>query len=99
MEPSSYGPRRSDLVGLLGSAFALGFGTTQVLLDQLLAVEISRGGIAIIRERLSAALEHPAWQALEVARRQPVAYFDETGAPTGNADGGPLDGKHGWPWG
>ena len=99
MEPSRYGPRRSALVGLLGSAFALGFGTTEALLDQLLAVEISRGGIATIRERLSAALEHPAWQALEVARRQPVAYFDETGAPTGNADGSHLDGKRGWPWG
>ena len=98
VEPSRYGPRLSALVGLLGSAFPLSFGKTQALLDQLLGVEISRGAIAIIRERLSAALEHPAWEALEVARRQPVAYVDETGAPTGNADGGNPDGKRGWQW-
>ncbi|MFM7455741.1 MAG: transposase, partial [Vulcanococcus sp.] len=32
------------------------------------------------------------------ARRQPVAYVDETGAPTGNADGGNPKGKRGWQW-
>ncbi len=98
VEPSRYGPRLSALVGLLGSAFPLSFGKTQELLDQLLGVEISRGAIAIIRERFSAALEHPAWEALEVARRQPMAYVDETGAPTGNADGGNPGGKRGWQW-
>ena len=98
LEPSRYGPRLSALVGLLGSTFPLSFSKTQALLDQLLGVQISRGAIAIIRERLSAALEHPAWEALEVARRQPVAYVDETGAPTGNADGGKPDGRRGWQW-
>jgi transposase len=28
-----------------------------------------------------------------------VAYFDKTGVPTGNADGGNPDGKRGWQWG
>ena len=32
------------------------------------------------------------------ARQQPVAYVDETGAPTGNADGGNPTGKRGWQW-
>lgn len=37
-------------------------------------------------------------QALEAARQQPVAYVDETGAPTGNADGGNPSGKRRWQW-
>ena len=89
VEASPYGPRLSALVGLLaGGAFPLSFSKTQALLNQLLGVEISRGAIAAIRQRLSAALQHPVAEALQVARQQPVAYVDETGAPTGNADGG-----------
>ena len=98
VEASHYGPRLSALVGLLGSAFPLSFSKTQVLLDQLLGVEISRGAIAAIRQRLSAALADPMAEALEAARQQPVAYVDETGAPTGNADGGNPTGKRGWQW-
>jgi transposase len=98
VEPSRYGPRLSALVCLLGSAFPLSFGRTQALLDQLLGVEISRGAIASIRERLSAALQHPVAEALEAARQQPVAYVDETGAPTGNADGRNPGGRRGWQW-
>jgi transposase len=98
VEASHYGPRLSGLVGLLGSAFPLSFGRTQALLDQLLGVEISRGAIATIRARLSAALQQPMEEALEAARQQPVAYVDETGAPTGNADGGNPSGKRGWQW-
>jgi transposase len=98
VEASRYGPRLSALVGLLGSAFPLSFSKTQALLDQLLGVEISRGAIAAIRQRLSAALEHPTSEALQAARQQPVAYVDETGAPTGNADGGNPDGRRGWQW-
>jgi transposase len=98
VEPTRYGPRLSALVGLLGSAFPLSFGKTQALLNQLLAVEISRGAIAAIRQRLSAALQHPVTEALQVARQQPVAYVDETGAPTGNADGGNPNRKRGWQW-
>ena len=37
-------------------------------------------------------------QALAAARQQPVAYVDETGAPTGNADGNNPNGKRGWQW-
>jgi transposase len=85
-------------VGLLGSAFPLSFSTTQALLDQLLGVEISRGAIATIRQRLSAALEQPMQEALAFARQQPVAYVDETGAPTGNGDGNNPTGKRGWQW-
>jgi len=98
VEPSRYGPRLSALVGLLGSAFPLSFGRTQALLDQLLGVAISRGAIATIRSRLSATLEHPVEEALQVARQQPVAYVDETGAPTGNADGRNPEGRRGWQW-
>lgn len=98
VEPSRYGPRLSALVGLLGSAFPLSFSKTQALLDQLLGVEISRGAIARVRQRLSAALAQPMAEALDAARRQPVAYVDETGAPTGNADGGNPTGKRGWQW-
>ena len=98
VEPSRYGPRLSALVGLLGSAFPLSFSKTQALLDQLLGVEISRGAIATIRQRLSAALAQPMAEALQAARQQPVAYVDETGAPTGNADGGNPNGKRGWQW-
>ena len=98
VEASRYGPRLSALVGLLGSAFPLSFSKTQALLDQLLGVEISRGAIASIRERISATLEQPMQEALAFARQQPVAYVDETGAPTGNADGNNPTGKRGWQW-
>ena len=98
VEVSHYGPRLSALVGLLGSAFPLSFRKTQALLQQLVGVEISCSTIATIRRRLSAALEQPVLQAMAFARRQPVAYVDETGAPTGNADGGNPKGKRGWQW-
>ncbi|QPN71316.1 IS66 family transposase [Synechococcus sp. CBW1108] len=98
VELSRYGPRLSALVGLLGSAFPLSFSKTQALLQQLLGVEMSRGAIARVRQRLSAALAEPMAQALRAARQQPVAYVDETGAPTGNADGNNPTGKRGWQW-
>jgi transposase len=98
VEPNRYGPRLSALVGLLGSAFPLSFSKTQALLNQLLGVEISRGAIARVRQRLSAALAQPMAEALQAARQQPVAYVDETGAPTGNADGCNPNGKRGWQW-
>ena len=37
-------------------------------------------------------------QALAAARQQPVAYVDETGAPTGNSDPNNPTGKRGWQW-
>ena len=98
VEASPYGPRLSSLVGLLGSVFPLSFSKTQALLDQLLGVEISRGALAKVRKRLSAALAQPMQEALAFARQQPVAYVDETGAPTGNADGNNPTGKRGWQW-
>jgi len=106
VEASHYCPRLSALVGLLGSAFPLSFSKSQALLDQLLGVEYScgedfvynRGAIATIRQRLSAVLEQPMQKALAFARQQPVAYVDETGAPTGNADCGNPAGERGWQW-
>ncbi len=98
VEASHYGPRLSALVGLLGSAFPLSFSKTQALLQQLVGVKMSRGAIARVRQRLSAALAEPMAQALAAARQQPVAYVDETGAPTGNADGNNPTGKRGWQW-
>ena len=83
---------------LLGSAFPLSFRKTQALLDELLGVEISRGTIARVRQRLSAARNQPMQEALAFARQLPVAYMDETGAPTGNADGNNATGKSGWRW-
>ncbi len=68
VEATSYGPKLSALVGLLGSAFPLSFSKTQALLDQLLGVEISCGTIATIRRALSAALEQPMQEALDFAR-------------------------------
>ncbi len=37
-------------------------------------------------------------KALSFARRQPVAFVDETGAPTGNADGNNPCARRGWQW-
>ncbi len=85
-------------MGLLGSVFPLSFSKTQAMLDQLLGVQISRGAIAKVLERLSAALARPMQEALAFARQQPVAYVDEIGAPTGNADGNNPNGKRGWQW-
>ena len=98
VEASHYGPRLSALVGLLGSTFPLSFSKTQALLDQLLGIEISCGAMATIRKRISATLERPMQEALDFVRQQPVAYVDETGAPTGNSDGNNPTGKRGWQW-
>ncbi len=98
VETSPYGPRLSALVGLLGSAFPLSFSKTQALLDQLPGIEMSRGAIAQVRQRLSAVLAQPTAEALQAARQQPVAYVDETGAPTGNADGNNQTRRRGWLW-
>ena len=98
VEASHYGPRLSALVGLLGSAFPLSFSKTQALLQQLVGVEMSCGAIARVRQRLSSALAEPMAEALDAARQQPVAYVDETGAPTGNTDGNNPTGKRGWQW-
>ena len=98
VEESHYGSRLSALVGLLGSAFPLSISKTQALLDQLLGVSISHGAIDAIRKRLAACLEQPVAEALQAARQQPVVYMDETGAPTGNADGANPDGRRGWLW-
>lgn len=46
----------------------LSFGRTQTMLDKPLETEISRGAIATIRERMTAALEHPVTEALNVTR-------------------------------
>jgi hypothetical protein len=83
---------------MLGSAFPLSFSKTQALLEQLLGMTISRSVIAAIRKRLSAALQQPKTEDLEVARQQPIAYVDETGAPSGNPDGNNPNGKRGWHW-
>jgi len=83
VELSRYGPRLSALVGLLGSVFPLSFSKTQALLDQLLGVEISRGAIAAIRQRLSAVLDLPMAEALQAAQQQPVAYVQAGAAGSG----------------
>jgi transposase len=98
VESSRYGPRLSSLVALLGSAFPLSISKTQALLDQLLGIEMSRGTIVSICQRVSAALAQPTAEALQAARQQPVAYVDETGAPTGNADGNNPTRRRGWLW-
>ena len=38
------------------------------------------------------------YQALVAARQQPVAYVDETGAPTCIAEGNNPTGKRNWQW-
>jgi transposase len=98
VESSRYGPRLSSLVGLLGSAFPLSISKSQALQQQLLGLTISRGTIPTICQRLSAALAQPTAEALQAARQQPVADVDETGAPTGNADGRNPERKRGWLW-
>ena len=98
VEASRYGPKLSGLVGLLTGSFPLSFSKVQLLLDQLLGVEISRGALSDMRQRLSAALEPITSEAHQAALGQPVAYVDETGAPTGNADGCNPKGKRGWLW-
>jgi transposase len=86
------------LVGLLGSAFPLSVTKTQALLHKVLGVEISRGAIVAIRQRLRAVLDRLMAEAIQAAQQQPVAYVDETGAPTGNADGNNPDCKRVWLW-
>jgi transposase len=64
----------------------------------MLGMSISGGAIVAIRARLAGCLREPMEEALREARLQPVVCMDETGAPTGNADGGNPDGRRGWLW-
>jgi hypothetical protein len=61
----------------------LNFSNNLALLEQLLVVEMSYLAIGRGRQRLCSALAEPMAQALTAARLQPVAYLDETDAPTG----------------
>ena len=97
MEATRYGPRLSTLVGLLGSAFPLSISKTQELLHHS-GVSISSGAITTIPSRLAECLHQQVAEALQAARQQSVAYMDETGAPTGNADGNNPAGRRGWQW-
>jgi transposase len=69
---------------------------TSELLERWLGVSISCGAILAIRARLAACLREPMQEALREARLQPVVYMDETGTPTGNADGSNAVGRRGW---
>jgi len=98
VDVSRYGPRLSYLIALLGAAFPLSISRSQALLQQVLGVELSRASIVRSLQRVSAALEQPTTAAHRALQQQPVAYVDETGAPTGNADGNNPTGKRGWQW-
>ena len=51
-----------------------------------------------MRQMIIGELEAANSESHQPAQRQPVAYADETGAPTGNADGGNAKGRRGWLW-
>ena len=98
VDVSRYGPRLSSLIALLSAAFPLSISRSQALLQQVLGVELSRASIVRSLQRVSAALEQPTTAAHRALQQQPVVYVDETGAPTGNADGRNPTGKRGWLW-
>ena len=98
VDVSRYGPRLSSLIALLGAAFPLSISKSQALLQQVLGVTLSRASIVRSLQRVSAALEQPTTAAHRALRQQPVVYVDETGAPTGNADGRNPTGRRGWLW-
>jgi hypothetical protein len=98
VETSGYGSRLSSLVGLLGCVYHLSHRKVQGLLDQVLSITISTGAINAIRCRLSAALAPPVAEAEAEIRLEGVAHVDETGGPTGNADGNNPQGRRGWLW-
>jgi transposase len=98
VDVSRYGPRLSSLIALLGAAFPLSISKSQALLQQVLGVTLSRASIVRCLQRVSAALEQPTTAAHRAMQQQPVVYVDETGAPTGNADGRNPTGKRGWLW-
>ena len=98
VEVSRYGPRLSSLIALLSAAFPLSISRSQTLLQQVLGVELSRASIIRSLQRVSAALEQPTTAAHRALQQQPVVYVDETGAPTGNADGRNPTGRRGWLW-
>ncbi len=98
LEVSRYGPRLSSLIALLGAAFPLSIRKSQALLQQVLGVKLSRASIVRSLQRVSAALEQPTTAAHRALQQQPVVSVDETGAPTGHADGRNPTGKRGWLW-
>jgi transposase len=98
VDVSRYGPRLSSLIALLGAAFPLSISKSQALLQQVLGVTLARASIVRSLQRMSAALEQPTTAAHRALQQQPVVYVDETGAPTGNADGRHPTGRRGWLW-
>ncbi|MFP4475778.1 MAG: IS66 family transposase [Desulfatibacillaceae bacterium] len=77
-EGTGYGPRLSALVAQLSGVYGESRETVQDLIQSVLGLHISTGGIQRIIDRASAAIE-PVYEAIaDEARNAPVNHVDET---------------------
>ena len=81
MEATSYGPKLSGLVSLLGVAFPLGFPQDPSTVAQQLGVKISCRKIATIRRALSTDLGQLMIETIAFDHQQTLVYVDEAGTP------------------
>ena len=84
------GPRLTALVAYLKGACHASYSTIRKFLRDLVGVEISRGHLANLINKVSEALDEPYQTLLENLPRQAILNVDETGHPEG--------GERWWTW-
>lgn len=96
--PSSYGDRLAAVVAWLSGEHRQSHRMVQSLLLTLFGLEVSRGSINRLRQRVSDAVASPVEQAQEYVQTQDVVHSDETGFAQGNGDGLNPNKTKGWLW-
>ena len=95
---SSYGDRLAAVVGWLSGEHRQSHRMVKSLMATLFSVELSRGSINRLRQRVSEAVEEPVGQAHQYVQGQEVVHSDETSFCQGNGDGANPKETKGWLW-
>jgi transposase len=86
-----FGPGVLAIVAVLTGSLNTSKRKALALVNEVLGVPMSLGGLSACEEQISQVLEYPHKELLEHLQQQPVAHADETGWPRGNQ-------QKGWLW-
>lgn len=93
-----YGDRLAAIVGWLSGEHRQSHRMVQSLLSTLFTIELSRGSINRLRQRVSEAIATPVEEAHTYVQSQSVLHSDETSFNQGNGDGLNPHQTQGWLW-
>lgn len=86
-----FGPGLLALVGILTGSLNTSKRKALALINEVLGVPMSLGGLSACEEQIAQALAKPHQELLDYLQHQPTAHADETGWPRGNR-------QKGWLW-